>query len=117
MKLSSSAVKIDLENSTVDFYKFEENGIIFYYFDTSEFAPPAPMVNAMAGLKLIDSEEKKLIMINHKEPVGLFPRIENSFDFEISKLENGNFKIVFGYKAGLSEKADLTNTSCGGGCS
>ncbi len=34
--------------------------------------PPEPMVNAMAGLRLLDNSNKKLIMINHKTPGGLF---------------------------------------------
>ncbi len=60
--------------------------------------PPAPMVNAMCGLKLLDSSDKKLVMINHKPPMGLFPKIEDKYAYVIEELEDGRHKIIFGVK-------------------
>ena len=90
MYIPKNAKKIEIENSTVDFYE-DEN---YYYFDTSLTEPPEPMINAVAGLKLIDGE-KKLIMINHKIPMGLFPKIEAYFKYEVEELNNGNIKVIF----------------------
>ena len=78
------------------------------YRVTSECGPPEPMVNAMAGLKLIDSANKRLIMINHKVPGGLFGKIGQNFDHKIEELADGRAKVTFGYLQGQSEKADLT---------
>ena len=41
----------------------------------------------MAGLQLID-ENSQLVMINHKSPAGLFPKIEQDFDFKEEKTED-----------------------------
>ena len=86
--------KIEIEGSTVDFFKGKENELITYQFDTSECAPPEPMINAMIGLRLLD-ENSQLIMINHKSPIGLFPKIENNFEFKEEYLSDGRVKIIF----------------------
>ena len=86
--------KIEIEGSTVDFFKGKENELTTYQFDTSECAPPEPMINAMVGLKLLD-ENSQLIMINHKSPIGLFPKIENNFEFKEEYLRDGRVKIIF----------------------
>ena len=88
-----NAKKIEVENSTVDFFEDED----YYYFDTSLTAPPEPMINALAGLKLLDGK-KKLIMINHKIPMGLFPKIENDFNYEINEIEEEKIKVIFSKK-------------------
>jgi hypothetical protein len=72
------------------------------------------MVNAMAGLKMIDSPNKKVVMINHKKPMGLLDKIGENYDIEAENMEDGRVKLIFSYKAGESEKADLSQTSCGG---
>ena len=46
--------KIEVAGATVDFYKYNEGDVEVYEFDTSRCGPPEPMVNAMAGLKMID---------------------------------------------------------------
>lgn len=89
--------KINVEGTTVPVYKYEENGIVYYEFDTSQLGPPEPMINAMAVLKLIDSPNKKAVMINHKKPMGLFDKISDKFDYKIEEL-NGKYKIVFSLK-------------------
>jgi len=111
--LPSNAVKIEIEGTTVDFFEYKENGVHYYYFDTSMTAAPEPMINAMAGLGLLDATNKKLIMINHRVPGGLFGKVNQNFTHEIEELEDGRAKVVFSYLEDESEKADLTQTSCG----
>jgi len=106
--------KIEVNGATVDFYKYIKDGIEYYEFDTSRCGPPEPMVNAMAGLKLIDSPNKKLVMINHKKPMGLLDKIGQNYDIETQKLEDGRVKLIFSYKEGESEKANLNDATCHG---
>ena len=106
--------KIEVNGATVDFYKYIKNGIEYYEFDTSRCGPPEPMVNAMAGLKLIDSPNKKLVMINHKKPMGLLDKIGQNYDIDTEKLEDGRVKLIFSYKEGESEKANLNDATCHG---
>ena len=108
MNIPASAKQIEVVNSTVPFYE-DEN---YYYFDTSLTAVPEPMINAVAGLELLN-ENKKLIMINHKIPMGLFPKIEAYFDYEVEELEDGNVKIIFTKKVNLVSKLDF-DTKCSG---
>lgn len=112
-QLPKEAQKIELENGTVDFYKYIQDGITYYYFDTSMFGPPEPMVNAMVGLQLLD-ENSKLIMINHKPPMGLFPKIQQNYSYDIEELEDGNHKIIFTLKVGTKNKVDFSQNSCAG---
>lgn len=113
MNIPSNAQKIEVENSTVEFFLYEKNSIKYYYFDTSSCAAPEPMINAMAGLKLINDSKNILIMINHQIPTGLFPRIENSFDFEIERLEKqNNVLITFSYKQDSLAEVDFNNNQC-----
>jgi len=110
--LPKDAQKIEVAGSTVDFYTYTQDNSTFYQFDTSLTGPPEPMVNAMAGLKLIDSPDKHLVMINHKAPGGLFPKIDSNYNYVVQDLPDGNVKVVFSYVAGESEKADLSDNSC-----
>ena len=105
---------IEVAGATVPFFTYTLGETQYFEFDTSKCGPPDPMVNAMAGLKLIDSETKKLVMINHKFPGGLIGKIGDNFNYEKEELEGGLVKVIFSYKAGESEKADLTQTSCHG---
>jgi hypothetical protein len=108
MNIPKNAKQIEVDNSTVPFYQDED----YYYFDSSSTAVPEPMINAVAGLQLLD-ENKKLIMINHKIPMGLFPKIEAYFDYEVEELEDGNVKIVFTKKNESASKLDF-DTNCSG---
>jgi|GEM_PF-79592 hypothetical protein len=112
--LPSNAEKIEVPGATVDFYKYTKDGITCYQFDTSRCGPPEPMVNAMSGLKLIDGPDKKLVMINHKKPMGLLEKIEKNFDIEDESLEDGRVKLIFSYREGASENANLNDSSCQG---
>jgi hypothetical protein len=100
--------EIEVLNATVQFYEDENN----YYFDSSLTAPPDPMINAVLGLKLLN-ENKKLVMINHKVPLGLFPKIEAFFDYDIQELEDGNVKIIFSKKSNCIAQLDF-DTNCKG---
>lgn len=108
MNIPSNAKQIVVLNSSVSFYE-DEN---FYYFDSSLTAPPEPMVNALAGLKLLDGS-KKLVMINHKAPMGLFPKIDEYFDYEIEELVDGNVKVIFSKKSNCLTQLDF-DTNCQG---
>ena len=106
--------KIEVAGATVDFFKYNEGDTEVYEFDTSRCGPPEPMVNAMAGLKLIDGPNKKLVMINHKKPMGLLNKIGENFDIADKKLYDGKVALEFTYKEGASEKATLDDASCEG---
>ena len=108
MDIFTKAKKIKVENSTVDFFE-DENA---YYFNTSLTAVPEPMINALAGLKLLNGN-KRLVMINHKIPMGLFPKIDEYFDYEIEELEDGNVKIIFIKKPNCNKQLDF-DTNCKG---
>jgi len=112
--LPPDAEKIEVPGATVDFYRYIKDGITYYQFDTSRCGPPEPMVNAMSGLKLIDGPDKRLVMINHKKPMGLLDKIGENFDIEVENLDDGRVKLTFGYKEGASASANLNDTACHG---
>jgi len=112
MTLPADAQKIDVPGASVDFYTYKEGDTTIFQFDSSMTGPPEPMVNAMSGLKLLDSSDKKLVMINHKAPGGLFSKIGENFSYVVQDIEDGKVKIVFSYIDGASQKADLSDTSC-----
>jgi len=112
--LPENAKQIELEGATVPFFTFEDNGVTFLQFDSSKCGHPEPMINAMMGLQSINDGEK-LIMINSKAPMGLFPKIEEDFTYELEELENGNAKVIFSKRETGVAKTDFTNTGCGGG--
>ncbi len=112
--IPSEAEKIVVDGGTVDFYKLAKDGQSTYYFDTSKEGPPHPMVNAMAGLKLIKGTNDILVMINHKAPGGLFAKLEDDVKHVIENLDDGLVKVVFSYNNDVSAESDLTQTSCAG---
>jgi len=115
--LPENAEQIDVMGATVPFFKYELNGVTFLQFDSSRCGHPEPMINAMSGLQAIQDGEK-LVMINSKPPMGLFPKIENDFNFELDALEDGNAKVIFTKRAEGDAKTDFEDTGCGGtGCS
>ncbi len=107
--------KIEVTGSTVDFFKFVDGDTTVFTFDTSACQPPEPMVNAMCGLKLLSESTQRVEMVNHKAPMGLFPKIEADFDYEVIDLnDNGKVKVVFTKKADANNSTDFTQTSCSG---
>jgi len=104
---------IEVEGATVPFFTYTLGESQVFEFDTSKCGPPDPMVNAMAGLKLLDAPNKKVVMINHKKPGGLISKIGENYDIETENMEDGRVKLTFSYKAGESEKANLADNTCG----
>jgi len=109
-----NATQVEVNGATVPFMKYEENGTTIYQFDTSKSGHPEPMVNAMCGLQMIQIGEK-LEMINSKAPMGLFPKIEADFDFNVEELTDGRFKITFSKKSGDDTTTDFNDQGCSGG--
>lgn len=107
--------KVEVTGATVDFFKFIQNGVVCYQFDSSKLGPPEPMVNAMAGLQLL-KEGEELHMINHTAPSVLFSRVDAEFSHKVEELGDGKIKIIFSKIPGSVSSTDFTNTKCGGGC-
>ena len=105
---------LEVMGATVPFVTYTIEESQYFEFDTSKCGPPDPMVNAMAGLKLIDNSSKNLVMINHKFPGGLIGKIGENYSHTKEVLPDGNVKIIFSYIAGESEKADLSKNTCAG---
>ena len=112
MDIENSSV-VSIENATVEFKKGKIGTITTYQFDTSKGGHP--MVNAMAGLAVLKDDEQ-LIMLNHCAPTGLFPKIEDEFDYAHQELPNGLTQIVFTKKPEAQSSTDFSATSCSGGC-
>ena len=104
---------IEVEGANVPFFRYTLEESQVFEFDTSKCGSPDPMVNAMAGLKLLDTEKKKLVMLNAAKPAGLISKIAENYDIETETLADGRVKLTFSYKAGESEKADLSDNTCG----
>ena len=112
MDITNSSI-VNIDNATVEFQKGTIGTITTYQFDTSKNGHP--MVNAMAGLAVLKDDEQ-LIMLNHCAPTGLFPKIENEFDYVHQELPNGLTQIVFTKKLEAQSTTDFSSTSCSGGC-
>ncbi len=108
-----NAEQFSPEGATVPFFKYTVGESQIVEFDTSKCGPPEPMVNAMLGLSMIDANTK-LLMINHKKPGGLLNKIGENYDYEAIDTPDGGVQLLFSYRAGESEKADLTQNSCHG---
>ena len=108
-----NATPIEVANATVTFTKGTMGPVTTYLFDTTKEGHP--MVNAMAGLAIL-KEDEQLIMLNHCGPSGLYPKIEDEFDFIEQELPNGTTQIVFSRKPQAQSTTDFSASSCGGGC-
>lgn len=103
------------DGATVAFYKTTDGEYTLIGFDSRECVPPGPMVNAMVALNLINDKKTKVVMINHRFPVGLIPKIEAGFTYEQSELEDGGIKLVFSPKDGEELlKFDASQMGCKG---
>jgi len=90
--------KVAIPMTTLDFYKYEKEGITYYEFDATECSPPEPMVNTMNALRMITHENEKLVGKFFHEPTPLYAKISQFFDYEAKELDNGDFEIVFQLK-------------------
>ena len=107
--------KIEVTGSTVDFFSFKDGDTEVFTFDTSACQPPEPMVNGMCGLQLLTNSNQRLEMVNHKAPMGLFPKVEADFDYKVIDLDdNGKVKVIFTKKQDATNSTDFTQTSCSG---
>ncbi len=104
---------ITVPNATVPFTKGTMGEIPTYIFSTVKEGHP--MVNAMAGLAILE-EGEQLIMINHCAPSGLYPKISAEFDYSDMELPDGTTQIVFTKKQAAANTTDFSATSCSGGC-
>ncbi len=114
MNIPNDAQKIIVDSATVDFFTFNVGEQTFFAFDTSRTPPPEPMVNAMAGLKLLDAPHKKLLMINHKMPMGLFDKIGEAFEVDQCMREDGLAEVIFGFKTVIDASDPCFDASCHG---
>ena len=112
--LPDTAHSFTVQDATVPFFTYEAHGTSYIYFDTSACIPPEPMINAMLALELLDSVTKKVVMINHRSPVGLLAKVEKFYDIETTQLEDGKLQLIFSYKEGVSDQADLSQKQCAG---
>ncbi len=109
------AKEINVEGATVPFYEYKIGDTTYVEFDTSRCGPPEPMVNAMMALKLVrEGKADKVIMINHKKPMGLLPKIEGEFNIESEEDENGIAKLVFTKKDTPLKETDFDDNQCAG---
>ena len=111
--LPQNAQEIEVVGATVPFYKYEQEGTTYLQFDSSKAGHPEPMINAMSGLQTIQGDEK-LVMLNSKPPMGLFPKIEAEFNFEHAEIEAGLTRVVFSRKNSNTD-TNFNDTACGGG--
>jgi len=95
---------LNVEGTTVDFVRYVIADIEYISFDSSDRGAPEPMVNALLGLRFIIDDKKRLVMINHSVPHGLFSRLEERFEFNTQELEDGSFVIEFFTR--IKRKAD-----------
>lgn len=84
-----------VEGTTLPFYTYEEDGLIYYKFDASLCTPPEPMVNTIRGLSLLKTTAHRLVGIYFHEPFPLYERIPITITHETKELENGTFEITF----------------------
>lgn len=86
---------IEVTGATLDFYKYEEDGLTYYEFNATHCQPPEPMINAICGLRLLKSENDRLVGIFFHEPFPLYERIPLTIGHEAKELENGDIKVTF----------------------
>ena len=91
----SEKVLLEVPGASLPFYTYEEEGITYLEFDSSQSSPPEPMVNVMKGFELIVGTDKRLVMINAQEPAPLYARIADSVTWDVEVLASGDVKIVF----------------------
>ena len=107
------AEQVEINGATVPFHKYEEDGVVHYQFDSSKAGHPEPMINAMTGLQTIKGNER-LVMINSKAPMGLFPKIEADFNFDVKELPDSRFKITFSKRGEGDVATNFEDTGCSG---
>jgi len=90
-----SKERIAVPMTTLDFFKYEEDGLIYYEFNATKCSPPEPMVNTMHGLKMLRSKNDRLVGTFFHEPVPLYNQISAYVSYEAIELDTGDFRVVF----------------------
>jgi len=86
---------VQIPFATLDFYKYEKDGLTIYEFDATECQPPEPMVNTINALKMIKSKNERVVGTFFHEPSPLYAKISEVFSYDAKELENGDFEITF----------------------
>ena len=86
---------VEIPLTTLDFYKYEKDGLIFYEFDATECQPPEPMVNTINALRMIKSKNERVVGKFFHEPSPLYAKISEVFSHEAIELDSGDFEITF----------------------
>jgi len=90
--------KVVLPRATLDIYNYEENGCNIYEFDATECTPPEPMVNTIVALEMIKSEKDRLKVTFFHEPMPLYERISEHFNYFSEELESGDYLVTISKK-------------------
>jgi hypothetical protein len=86
---------VKIPRATLDFYRYEKDGLVFYEFDATQSSAPEPMMNAMVALEMIKNENERLVGIFFHEPIPLLQRVSSYFSYTSNELENGDYRIIF----------------------
>lgn len=86
---------VEVPFTTLDFYKYEKDGLIYYEFDARECEPPEPMMNAINGLKILQNNKYRLTGIFFHEPFPLFQKIPSSIEYISEECDNDDFSVTF----------------------
>lgn len=86
---------VEIPLTTLDFYKYEKDGLIFYEFDATECQPPEPMVNTINALRMIKNKNERVVGKFFHEPSPLYSKISEVFSYDAKELDNGDFEITF----------------------
>lgn len=86
---------IEVPRTTLEFYKYEENGLTYYEFNATRCQPPEPMVNTMLAMSLLKSSTDRVVGIYFHEPFPLYERLPASIQKEAKELDNGDFRVEF----------------------
>lgn len=90
--------KTVIPNTTLDFYTYTQDGIEYIEFDARECEPPEPMLNALAALQIITSQQKRLKGTFFHLPEPLLVKVSQFFDYNAQYHENGDVTVIFSKK-------------------
>ena len=87
--------KIEVPRATLEFFKYEEDGLTYYEYDATKCQPPEPMVNTMVGVSLLKGPNDRLVGNFFHEPFPLYERLPLTIGHVAEEQESGDFKITF----------------------
>ena len=89
---------VQVPHATLDFYKYEKDGLVYYEFNATECQPPEPMLNTISGLQMLTNNKERVVGTFFHEPFPLYQRISTHFNYEAKQLEDGDFQVTFSKK-------------------